>query len=313
MPLFSIVIPLYNKEKDIAATLRSVFAQTFTNFEVIVVNDGSTDGSENEVRQFNDNRLIYIKTENRGVSKARNLGIEKANGEYIAFLDADDYWFPDHLETLQQLITQYPDAGLYATNYNFIHPNGNIQHTNFNTLGPNFSGIVDNAFRHSLKDRLMWTSCVAVRTEVFATVGVFDTSITLGAGEDTDMWIRIALKYPVAFTTKVTAHYNLAGSNRISHAKTLERSFAKLDKFGEEENADPHLKKYLDLYRADYAIKHKLAGDKEKYRFYYSGLDKKNISEKVAFLLNLPVWVLKILFIIKQKAKRKNIFIDIYN
>src|SRR5690606_20272089 len=141
---------------------------------------------------------VYIKTENRGVSKARNLGIEKANGEYIAFLDADDYWHPDHLETLQQLIIQYPHAGLYATNYNFIHPNGTIQHTNFSTLGPKFSGIVDNAFKYSLKDRLMWTSCVAVKRYIFDSVGVFDTSITLGAGEDTDMWIRIALKYPVA-------------------------------------------------------------------------------------------------------------------
>lgn len=313
MPFFSIVIPLYNKQKDIAATLQSVFAQTFADYEVIIVNDGSTDGSESEVLQFDDNRIVYIKTENRGVSQARNLGMEKARGEYIAFLDADDYWFPGHLETLQQLITKYPKAGLYATNYRFAYPNGILVDTDFSSLGSNFSGIVDNVFKHSLKNRLTWTSSVAVKRDVFGKVGLFDTSITLGAGEDTDMWIRIAIKYPVVFTTKVTAHYNLAGSNRISHAKTLQRSFAKLDRFREEEKNDPHLKKYLDLYRADYAIKHKLAGDKEKYRFYYSALDKKNISKKVAFLLNLPVWMLKILFIIKQKAKRKNIFIDIYN
>ena len=313
MPVFSIIIPLYNKQNDIAATLQSVFAQTFVDYEVFVINDGSTDGSEGEVRRFDDGRLVYIKTENRGVSQARNLGIESSKGEYIAFLDADDHWFPGHLETLHQLITEYPQAGLFATNYRFAYPNGSLADTDFSSLGSNFSGIVDNVFKHSLKNRLMWTSCVAVRREVFAAVGVFDTSITLGAGEDTDMWIRIALKYPVAHTSRVTAHYNLAGSNRVSHAKTLQRRFAKLDKFAEEEKADGHLKKYLDLYRSDYALKHKLAGDMDNYRFYLGSLDFLNISRKTTVLLKLPIWLLRMLFSVKQKLKSKGVFIDIYN
>lgn len=313
MPIFSVIIPLYNKQKDIAATLKSVFAQTYTDYEVIVINDGSTDESEREVLQFDNPRLKYHKTENRGVSQARNTGIELAGGNIIAFLDADDYWLPNHLETIYALHTDFPEAGIMATNYKFIYPDGKVMNTEFSSLGTDFRGIVDNAFRHSLKNRLFWTSCVAVKKEVFTRTGTFDTSITLGAGEDTDMWIRIALNYPAAFTTKVTAHYNLAGSNRISHSQTLKRSFAKLDKFAEEEAADPHLKKYLDLYRADYALKHKMAGDREIASFYEKALDPANLSGKARLLLKLPVPLLRSMLNFKRWLADKGFFIDIYN
>ena len=312
MPEFSVIIPLFNKQKDIAATLTSVFAQTFGDYEVIVINDGSTDGSEPEVLQFDDVRLKYHKTENRGVSQARNTGIEMADGKFVAFLDADDHWLPDHLETIYNLHIDFPEAGIIATNYKFIYPNGKTMNTNFGSLGPDFRGIVDNVFRHSLYNRLFWTSCVAVKKEAFEKTGTFDTSITLGAGEDTDMWIRIALKYPAAFTTKVTAHYNLGGSNRISHSHTLKRSFAKFDKFSKEEAANPHLKKYLDLYRAVYALAHKMAGDKEAAQFYIEGLDYRNISTTSAFLLKMPSFALRVLFRLKQGLKRLNIHIDPY-
>ena len=115
MPLFSIVIPVYNKHKHIAATLRSVFAQTFADFEVIVINDGSTDDSESEVLQFDDSRLVYVKTENRGVSQARNLGIEKATGDYIAFLDADDAWHPRKLEIQVTWMEAHPEITMTGT------------------------------------------------------------------------------------------------------------------------------------------------------------------------------------------------------
>jgi glycosyltransferase involved in cell wall biosynthesis len=313
MPLFSIIIPLYNKQKDIAATLKSVFAQAFTDYEIIVINDGSTDRSENEVLKFDDPRLKYQKIENRGVSQARNTGIEMASGKIIAFLDADDHWLPDHLETIYNLHTDFPEAGIIATNYKFIYPDGKVMNTNFSSLGTNFRGLVDNVFRHSLNNRLFWTSCVAVKKEVFEKTGRFDTSITLGAGEDTDMWIRIALNYPAAFTTKVTAHYNLAGSNRISHSQTLTRSFAKFDKFASEEAVDPHLKKYLDLYRADYALKHKMAGDLATASFYENALDPDNLSGKARLLLKLPVPLLRLMLNIKRWLAAKGLFIDIYN
>lgn len=115
--MISVVIPLYNKEKQIAKTLQTVLNQTYQDFEIVIVNDGSTDGSVDEVKKFLNPRIRLINQKNGGVSAARNRGIEEAKGEYIAFLDADDLWDIDHLEVLYQLILAYPKNGAYATAY----------------------------------------------------------------------------------------------------------------------------------------------------------------------------------------------------
>ena len=104
MATISIVIPLYNKGFIISETLDSVLAQTFTDFEIIIVNDGSTDNGFEIVSQFSDKRIKLFQQQNKGAAAARNLGIEKATGELIAFLDADDYWYPNHLEVVLDII-----------------------------------------------------------------------------------------------------------------------------------------------------------------------------------------------------------------
>ncbi|MUV04000.1 glycosyltransferase [Flavobacterium rakeshii] len=314
MPYFSVVIPVYNKQTDIKATLLSALKQSFEDFELIVINDGSRDDSESEILSVTDERLIYIKTENRGVSQARNLGIEKATGTYIAFLDADDYWYPNHLKVLYELCKAFPKAGAVTTNYEFLHPDGYIENTLFNDIDKAYVGIVNDFFKSSLKYRLIWTTAVAVKKKVFDSIGNFDNNITLGAGEDTDMWTRIALKYPIAYNDTITATYRLEGGNRVSHTQTLKRVFAKLDKFKDEEKTNKSLQKFLDLYRASYALKHKLAGDKKTFRFYYNSIaNKKNISNKSAVLLRLPKPLLMFFYWLKQKLKKSNIHFDIYN
>jgi glycosyltransferase involved in cell wall biosynthesis len=117
MPKISVVIPLYNKGFIISETLNSVLAQTFKDFEVIIVNDGSTDNGFEIVSQYTDNRIRLYNQENKGAAAARNLGIEKATGELIAFLDADDYWYPNHLEELFKLYTDLPNCGIYGSRY----------------------------------------------------------------------------------------------------------------------------------------------------------------------------------------------------
>ena len=314
MPIFSVLIPLYNKENDITKTLSSVFAQLFTDFEIVIINDGSTDNSEAEVLKFTDPRIRYYKTANRGISQARNLGIEKSQGKLIAFLDADDLWLPNHLEQLYKLYSQFPEAGLMASNYKIVHPNNYIEHTFFKGIDKTYFGIVPNIFKVSLKYRLLWTSAVAVKKEVFNIVGTFDPNINLGAaGEDTDLWIRIALNYPIAFNGAVTAQYMLGAGNRVSHAQTLKRQFAKLDKFRNEEKVNKSLQKFLDLYRATYALRHKMAGDDSIYRYYKNNITTANLPLKTRLLLALPVFILKILYAFKQKLKRSNMHIDIYS
>lgn len=314
MPQISVVIALYNKEKDIQHTLDSVLKQTFKDFEIVVIDDGSTDDSGKIVQSNLDSRICYVKTENNGVSKARNIGIQHSTAPLIAFLDADDLWLEHHLEDLVNLKMDFPEAGLLLKNYRFSFSENLLKKPVFDSIdNSNFRGIVPDFFKSSMPDRLAWTSAVAVPKKVFDQVGVFDENITLGAGEDSDMWIRIAVVFPVAFDAKPSAIYKMNASNRISHSKTLQRNFSKLDKFKVEEKKNPSLKKLLDRIRIVYAFKHKLAGDKESFNYYYKAIDKKNILFKTKILLKLPDPILKTLFNFKKKLERKNFHFDTYN
>jgi glycosyltransferase involved in cell wall biosynthesis len=115
-PLFSVVIPAYNVEKYICETLQSVWSQTYQNFEVIVINDGSTDGTLYKISAEKDHRLRIITTENQGVSATRNLGINEAHGKYIAFLDGDDIWLPTHLEYAKKAFEKFPEIPWFSSN-----------------------------------------------------------------------------------------------------------------------------------------------------------------------------------------------------
>lgn len=113
--MFSVVIPLYNKEHVIVQTLKSVLLQAFTEFEVIIVNDGSTDNGVDIVKNFtNDSRIKIINQDNQGVSVARNVGVENSKYNYIAFLDGDDEWLPSYLEKMNEAIAQFPEAGMFC-------------------------------------------------------------------------------------------------------------------------------------------------------------------------------------------------------
>ena len=103
MPRFSVIIPVYNKEKYLSKTIESVLQQSFLDFEIIIINDGATDSSEKIIEGFKDPRIQYIKQENQGVSAARNAGIKAANTNYIALLDADDIWKENYLEKIDAL------------------------------------------------------------------------------------------------------------------------------------------------------------------------------------------------------------------
>lgn len=312
-PQISIVIPVYNKDKCIKDTLKSVFNQTFTAYEVIIINDGSTDASEVEILKFQSEKIKYFKTENRGVSQARNLGIDKATGTYIAFLDADDIWFPNHLQNLIALVTNYPNCGIYATNYEFYFNEDKIIKPKFKDIpSENWQGIVVDYFISSLEYHLVWTSAVLIPKTIFATVGNFDEKITLGAGEDTDLWMRIALRYKIAFTTIASAQYIMESSSKISSINTKKRNFPKLDKFKKEEQNNPSLHKFLNVQRTIYALKHKLVNDTEKFKFYYSEIDQKLLDFKTKILLKMPNSFLILLYNGMSKIKNSSFYFYLY-
>ncbi|RLE38324.1 glycosyltransferase family 2 protein [Candidatus Woesearchaeota archaeon] len=199
VPKISVVIPLYNKVRHIKRALDSVLSQTYQDFEVIVVNDGSTDGSEKVVQEYTDPRIRLINQENSGPGAARNRGIKEADNELIAFLDADDEYLPDFLKTVQGLFAKYPGCGAFGTAY--IAANRNLR-IRIGVKEPIWEGVLENYFR-SFRNRRFCLSSVAVPKCVFKRVGDFYSG--LDRGEDADIACRIALKYAIAYSTRAGA------------------------------------------------------------------------------------------------------------
>ena len=217
-PAISVVVPLYNKGPYIARALNSVFIQTFQDFEVIVVDDGSTDGGAEVVREFDDSRIQLIQQENQGVSAARNRGIEVAGAELVAFLDADDEWLPKHLEILLRLRIEHPDAGAYGTAYLIKEPDSKIRVASFGNNIPQapWEGLLSRYFRTAaLGEPPISASTVAIPKYILNDMNGFNTAAWWG--EDTDLWGRIALKYPIAFSWNIGAIYHTEAANRIPH------------------------------------------------------------------------------------------------
>ncbi|MEO8773837.1 MAG: glycosyltransferase family A protein [Gelidibacter sp.] len=310
-PFFSIVIPLYNKENQVKSTIESVLAQTFQDFEIIVINDGSTDESENVVERIKEDRIRLFNIKNQGVSHARNYGITKANSELIVFLDADDLWETNHLENLKALYESFPNCGLYATAYVKKSNNTTIPSVYPKiTTTKKWMGIVEDYFESSSVNSIAWTSAVMIPKSIVEIIGNFNENITLGAGEDIDLWIRIALKYPVAFCNKVTAIHNLSADNRISNSNTNLRQFIDLDVYEEAAKSNASLKKYLDLNRFSIAIQYKLAGNTEKSKNMIEKMDANNLNTKQRSLLKLNRTALKVALKIKNSLQNSGILLS---
>ena len=207
---FSIIIPLYNKAPYIRKALESVLAQTYADYELIIIDDGSTDGSAEiaeAILQDPASRLIassphrLIRQANSGVSAARNNGVSQASGDYIAFLDADDWWESTYLERMAQLIENYPKAGLYASNYYYHKDSVNIIKVDIPTGYFNYPKEYFKNFAMPV-----WTGATVIPRKVYDEMGGFPVGIKLG--EDFLLWAKIALRYKVAFLNQPLAYYN---------------------------------------------------------------------------------------------------------
>lgn len=208
--VFSVIIPLFNKAPYVAKAIQSVLSQTFTDYELVVVDDGSHDASAEMARRsmegYKNCRLLG--QDNAGVSVARNNGVKVSSGEYLCFLDADDWWDPLFLEEMVRMIADFPDAGIYGTSYTIV--NETKHKTRVSPIGVNVGfekGYINycQVYAKTLAMPL-WTGAVCVPRRVFEEMGGFPKGIKLG--EDFLLWIHIALKYKVAFLNKPLAYYN---------------------------------------------------------------------------------------------------------
>lgn len=207
---FSVIIPLYNKAPYIQRAIDSVLKQTFQNFEIIVVDDGSTDGGEEIVKKISDKRIHLIHQDNSGVSAARNKGGAHAQNDYLVFLDADDTWESNFLEKIDELIEKYPNAGIYGTSNYFIFPNGNVVSENYDYLfDGKETGVIKDYFGlfADIQKSPFSNSNLCIPKKKFREFGGYKIGVKLT--EDSDLWCRIALKYPIAFNVLPLANYYL--------------------------------------------------------------------------------------------------------
>lgn len=302
-PKFSVIIPLYNKEDNIKATLESVFLQTVNDFEVIVVDDGSTDGGISIVNGFKDKRLKVYQIENSGVSFARNFGVQKSFGELIAFLDADDYWYPNHLENIYSLVQAFPEARWFATAYEIQHNVNMILKMEAPPMhkGVGWKGMIDNYFEDSMQDSLGWTSSICFKKNHFLNLGGFD--IQLQTGQDISLWIKSALHCSLCFSSIVSSRYNLLGSNRITKIPTHLKRHMDLDSFLQYEKNNASLKKYMDRIRYTYIIKFKIAKLNEVADKAKAGINFQNLTFSQNIISHLNRRTLIALLFLKEKME----------
>lgn len=213
--MFSVVIPLYNKELSIKNTIQSVLNQSYQNFEILIINDGSVDGSVDVVKNIKDERIRLIHQNNQGVSSARNKGIQEAKYEWIAFLDGDDLWESNHLEEIVKMMNIYPTEKVYVTSFEYSDHRRVYKHKRNNSIFK-----IENYFKEAMNEDLLWTSIVVVSKDCFKEVGFFN--INYNRGEDLDLWSRFAKKFNIVKSIEITAIYRIDAENRTNLSKNLE-------------------------------------------------------------------------------------------
>lgn len=289
--MISVVIPLYNKEHSVSATLHSVTSQTYTDFEVLVINDGSTDNSAQMVEKvaLADSRIKLINKPNGGVSSARNVGMQNAKSDFVCFLDSDDFWDKHFLDEMSKLIENFPDATIYGLACGAML-NG-VKSVATNNLPDNFRGILNNVW--ILKPYFFTSSSACVNKKITLELGGFDTRMT--HGEDLDMWWRLLLSGDGVFYNKTLAWYVQDAENRaMNRVIPLEK----------------HIPYYIDKYADARAnnISFRKFFDDEMARRLYPYLFNHKYKKQAKQLLNKIDWSLQ-----KKSLRLRMFFPHIYD
>lgn len=300
---FSVIIPLFNKAPYIEKALRSVLAQTFTDYELIVVDDGSQDDSANIAEKVLAESVIrnkLIRQDNAGVSCARNRGVANSQGEYLCFLDADDWWAPSFLAEMTTLIDEYPEAGIYGTGYTIVNERKHKTREAPVGVESGFEkGYIDYCQVYAKTLAMPLTSIsVAIPRGVFDEMQGFPKGIKLG--EDFLLWIKIALKYKVVFLNKPLAYYNqdIDQTNRgvvsKGYAPDTFMTFH-FDQFEKIEKESHELKVLLDRLRVYSLLRFRLTNSyRERVKHEIAKVDFSNVDKWFWFCYKLPypfIWI----------------------
>jgi glycosyltransferase involved in cell wall biosynthesis len=282
----SVIIPLYNKAAEIERTLRSVLEQSLQPLEIIVVDDGSTDGSAAIVERVGGERVRLIRQQNRGVSAARNKGIELSRGEYVAFLDGDDRWQPDYLKCLTDFIARYPDCGAYGVAFYVDSGEGLVLADT-----PQTEGEVD-FFAESMQRYVLIPSAATLRRDVLLDVGGFPNGMRMG--EDQFLWTKVARSAKVAFLPTPLVVYSRAASNRSAATYRPEQTIYSFEQLYDAQ-AEDLSNEYIARVALGKAIVESVSGGTKRAKqvakfFSYNKLSRK-LMRRLKLLNFLPRWM----------------------
>lgn len=298
--MYSIIIPLYNKADYIEKAINSVHSQTFKDFELIIINDGSTDKSFEILNKIDFKSIDYriINQDNVGVSTTRNKGVKLAKYTYIAFLDADDWWEPTFLEEMRNLIFEFPEAGIYGSGYFIV--NNNIKVKDTIGVDKNFSRGIINYCAVYAKTLCMplWTGASVIKKDLFEQENGFNPKLKMG--EDFDLWIRIALKYPVALINKPLSNYNQdvdINARAVDYFKIYEPEtffIFNLDYLSQSETVNSDLKILLDKLRTYTLLQYRIQNvHLEAYKKEISKVNFNNLSLSTRLQYALPAVIVR--------------------
>jgi len=299
---FSVIIPLYNKANYVAKAIESVFAQTYDDYELVIMDDGSSDNSfvvASKVVEGRTDCQLY-RQQNAGVSMARNNAVAKSKGDYLCFLDADDWWAPTFLEEMSGLIDEFPDAGIYGTSYTIVYETRHKTRVAPIGVEPNFERGYINYCQVYAKTLAMplWTGAVCIPREVFDEMRGFPQGIKLG--EDFLLWMKIVLKYKVCFLNKPLSYYNqdVEQVNRGVVSKGYDPDTFMTFHFGQFEEAEKEnrdLKVLLDRLRVYSLLRFRLTNScRERVSREIAKVDFSNVNKRYWFYYRMPypfVWI----------------------
>jgi glycosyltransferase involved in cell wall biosynthesis len=288
-PAVTVIIPAFNAAVTIRETITSVLSQTFTDFELVIIDDGSTDTTAHVVASFTDQRIHYIYQPNQERAVARNRGISASQAKYLAFIDADDQWTPDKLAKQVALMESNPDLGLVYSDLLYTDPLTAKTLFLFSQKVKLYRGKVP--IQRILIQNFIQSPTPLVRKEVFEEVGLFDPSLAV---EDWDMWIRIVSRFPIDYIAEPLARYRVPENAVLwsRHPEIQHKAVLKmLDKVEQQLNLIPTLSKKMMRQarsQAHYLFGHALMHTQE-YRhaldYYLKALDLNPCAPKIYFRL----------------------------
>ena len=307
---FSVLIPLYNKAPYVTKAIGSVLSQTFADYELVIMDDGSKDDSFDVASKAIEGRANchLHRQENAGVSMARNNAAALAQGEYLCFLDADDWWDPSFLQEMSGLIDACPEAGVYGTGYTIVDETRNRTRVAPIGVEQEFEKGYINYCQVYAKTLAMplWTSAVCVPHAIYDEMQGFPKGIKLG--EDFLLWIKIALKYKVAFLNKPLAFYNQdveavnRGVVRKGYDPDTFMTFH-FDQFEEEEKKNPDLKVLLDRLRVYSLLRFRFANShRDRVNQEIKKVDFSHVDRKYWYLYKLPFPIIAVYLKIRSFA-----------